>query len=203
MKYAHFLATLRRVACPVILLEGTRQLPDADRPRLIVLARRLAEILPQARFRTGNAQGTDEAFAEGVSHVDPQRLEYVLPYRTLRQQQRHPAAPYVALDMLTAEAQTLLFPTTTAASPQHARLLARHHLSGVIDAKARYLLRDTLKVVGSTEHHFAPATFGLFYVNPTDPHGGGTGHTIRVCQHQGVPILTQHEWGQWTIPSSS
>lgn len=199
MTFTQFLTSIRHSTAPVILLEGTRQLPDVDRPQLTALARHLAEVLPHARFRTGNAEGTDEAFAEGINEIDPKRLEYMLPYLTMRRRQRHPAAPYVALEMLNAEAEAMLTTVTAAASPQHARLLARRSLSGAVDAKARYLLRDTLKVIGSPEHRLAPATFGLFYVNPTDPSGGGTGHTMRVCQHQGVPFLTQQEWQRWLV----
>ena len=33
----------------------------------------------------------------------------------------------------------------------------------------------------------APATPGIFRVNPADPKGGGTGHTIKVCELLSVP----------------
>lgn len=51
---------------PVVLLEGTRDLPDSDRPKLVALAQFLATQFPHVVFRTGNASGSDEAFAAGV-----------------------------------------------------------------------------------------------------------------------------------------
>ena len=42
-----------------------------------------------------------------------------------------------------------------------------------------------------------PARFGLFYVNAADPMKGGTGHTIRVCRRQGVPVAFQEDWMGW------
>jgi hypothetical protein len=47
---------------PVLLLDGTRSLPPDLRPALTALGRLLAERLPAARFRSGNAEGTDKAF---------------------------------------------------------------------------------------------------------------------------------------------
>ena len=64
----------------VILLEGMRVLLDSDKDKLVTLARLLTEQFPDAKFRTGNASGTDEAFAKGVAEADPSRLEYILPY---------------------------------------------------------------------------------------------------------------------------
>jgi hypothetical protein len=66
MELDDLLRSARDHGRPVILLEGTRDLPDEDRPKLVALAAHLAQALPEARFRTGNARGTDTAFAEGV-----------------------------------------------------------------------------------------------------------------------------------------
>lgn len=52
---------------------------DADAPKLTALAQQLAAQYPNSIFRTGNATGSDEAFAKGISQVDATRLEYVLP----------------------------------------------------------------------------------------------------------------------------
>ena len=70
-------------------------------------------------------------------------------------------------------------PTTTSAAPESRKTAA--------GGKAAYLLRDTLKVVGSTTMNLEPAVLGIFRVNPVDPRGGGTGHTIKVCELRGVP----------------
>ena len=92
-----FVAILARDRAPVVLVEGTRDLPDAQRPRLTAFAERLATAFPLLRFRTGNAEGSDEAFAEGVCRVDPKRLEYVVPHDRMRQTRRHPASYHVSL----------------------------------------------------------------------------------------------------------
>ena len=59
------------------------------------------------------------------------------------------------------------------------------------------MLRDTLKVTGDASSGLRPASVGIFYVNEADPMKGGTGHTIRVCRHQGVPVIFQQSWKQW------
>ena len=38
---------------------------------------------------------------------------------------------------------------------------------------------------------------GVFFVNEDHPKGGGTGHTIKVCELEGVPLATQSEWLEW------
>jgi hypothetical protein len=69
-------------------------------------------------------------------------------------------------------------------------------------AKANYLIRDTTKVTGIPDAGYAPASFGIFYANLDDPMKGGTGHTIRVCQQQAVPVALQDSWMQWIEESN-
>ena len=56
---ADLAAVLANVARPVVLLEGIRALPDADRAAVVALGRLLAVQLPGVVFRSGNAEGTD------------------------------------------------------------------------------------------------------------------------------------------------
>jgi len=65
--------------------------------------------------------------------------------------------------------------------------------------KLTYLLRDTLKVLGSSSLKLPPATCGIFYVNESNPLAGGTGHTIRVCQTEHVPVMDQKTWLAWQV----
>lgn len=58
------------------------------------------------------------------------------------------------------------------------------------------LLRDTIKVV-VLEGELPGATVGIFYADVTDPMKGGTGHTIRVCRPNGVPVILQDDWVKW------
>jgi hypothetical protein len=87
---------------------------------------------------------------------------------------------------------------TVAASPQHLRVAVNYRTKLVhprLRATAQLLLRDTLKVTGA-ETLMKPIA-GIFFVNPQDPERGGTGHTIRVCRRQGVPVITQLDWQKW------
>jgi hypothetical protein len=67
-------------------------------------------------------------------------------------------------------------------SPNYKSLLEKRKVVPKLRAKANYILRDIVKVIGAPEQGFAPATIGLFYANPDDPMIGGTGHTIRACR---------------------
>ena len=80
MNYSELSKLLSGCCAPVLLLEGTRELPAHQVPHLTSLAAQLASAFRHARFRTGNAKGSDEAFAAGVAAVDAGRLEYVLPH---------------------------------------------------------------------------------------------------------------------------
>ena len=61
--------------------------------------------------------------------------------------------------------------------------------------RASYLLRDTVKVLGA--RGIPPASFAIFYDDLGDPGKGGTGHTMRVCRSQGIPIVDQRCWFGW------
>ena len=82
----------------VALLEGARALPQEWRPKLVEIANRLATRFPEAKFRSGNAPGSDEAFSWGVHQVDPERFEYVVPYATHRKGNRNPVSYSAAID---------------------------------------------------------------------------------------------------------
>ncbi len=182
---------------PVVLVEGTRNVPESDVEKLEDFARRLAEAFPRVIFRSGNAKGSDEAFANGVRSVAPSRLQLVLPYARHRPRPLGEGAYTYSLSGLSQAAEELLVGYTEKASAQYRELLAKRTRIPVLRAKAGYLLRDTLKVVGSPESGLTPAKAGIFYVNPDDPMKGGTGHTIRVCRDQNVPVAFQNEWMAW------
>ena len=191
---------------PVILLEGTRQLPEEDRPALVALGRLLATQMPTALFRTGNATGSDTAFAEGVALVDARRLQYVLPQSRMGRHRMTPLAYSVSLEQLSTFGGNRVAEATASATPANQRLIAHYRQTTqptAARAKAAYLLRDTLKVLGSTEAGLAPATLGIFYLNEADPLGGGTGHTIRVCVQHDVPVIPQQHWRGWLVGTAT
>ena len=185
---------------PVILIEGTRNVPDSERPRLVAMGRKLAETLPRAVFRTGGASGADQAFAEGVGEVDPTRIEYVLPQSGHRAKHRDAQSPAFALEQLEDTGLRAVAEQTASASPKYESLAHRYirdTRKGALAAKTRYLLRDTLKVMGDPARGLPRADLGVFYIDETAPPlSGGTGHTIRVCLQHGVPVYDQRKWGE-------
>jgi hypothetical protein len=196
MEFSKFAAIVKDNQNTIILLEGMRKLPDHDREKLVAVGRMLAEKFPYALFRTGNASGTDESFAQGVASVDAARLEYILPYAGHRKKNLMAGSRQISLaDVPEAEAEAVA--SSLASSPEYTSLMGKRTVVPKLRAKANYILRDTVKVTGAPEQGFSPATIGLFYANPDDPMKGGTGHTIRVCREYGVPAVFQADWLLW------
>ncbi len=179
---------------PVVLLEGTRSLGRESEPFVEAFAAQMAAKFPSAIFRSGNAPGSDQAFARGVASVDVSRLELVVPYTRHRMSERPQGVRVLSLDDI--ESDDELGRLTLDASPIYEKLFASRAINASA-AKVKYLLRDTLKITGDDATDFAPATAGLFWVNPLKPRQGGTAHTIRVCQKMGLPLWTQETWEDW------
>ena len=178
----------------VVLLEGKRDIPPEWAVRAEAVGAFLAKTFPKLLFRSGNAAGADEAFSKGVASVDVSRLHVIMPFEGHRQKSQIAGAAYDSPKAYTAEQEEEIFRRSVIASPNRKDYLARRHMPKGIGAN--YLMRDTMKVVGHPEK-FSPAICGLFYVDPADPLGGGTGHTIRVCLDAEVPAFTQAVWGEW------
>ncbi len=196
------LTTLARHQRPVILLEGTRRLPDDARESLGRLARWLCAEFPRAVFRSGNAEGTDAVFASAVAAVDSSRLELVIPNVGMGRKRRPPGCRCVSLDELLPDELAHAADVTRQASPASGRLSdyyvrTRGGPSTPASGKGMYLLRDTIKVTGAPSAGLTPADFGVFYVDSAAPSGGGTGHTIRVCQLRELSVSTQRDWAEW------
>lgn len=199
MNYDTFRELVEENEHPVVLVEGIRALPESDKDFLAQFAARLAALYPRALFRTGNAKGSDEAFASGIKAVDPSRLQYVLPYPRHRIKSIDAKSFQVALTDMPGAVEDRAAGHTAYASPQYRELLAKRNAGRQMQVKAWYLLRDTIKVTGAEETLLSKATAAIFYVNPQDPMQGGTGHTIRVCRKQGVPVAFQDEWRGWPL----
>jgi len=180
----------------VILLEGRRGISEAEALAARNFGEFLARRFPALRFRSGNAEGADQAFSDGVAKVDARRLQIVAPYATHRKKNRNPAVVYSSPDDLSPEQVEEVIRKTAAASPKVGRLLSRWKDGGALAAKATYLLRDSMKVLGHSEE-FPKPVCGIFFTDPSDPMAGGTGHTIRVCQQESVPVVFQTDWLEW------
>jgi hypothetical protein len=196
MTYKEYLDTLTPLSKEIILLEGTRKLMDGDAPKLTALAQQLAAQYPNTIFRTGNAIGSDEAFAKGVAMVDFTRLEYVLPSQGMGKKRLIPNARVISLEDLSKEELNHLVEKTLEATPNY-QYLVDCYLKGIKNRhaeSAKLLIRDVLKVYGSEANGFLPATAAIFYVNFENPRGGGTGHTVRACVQRQIPFFTQMQW---------
>jgi len=198
MNFTQFTDLLARTPNGVILLEGRRDIPKTSEEAAQDLADKLARCFPQLRFRSGNATGSDESFAEGVAAVDASRLQIVLPYESHRIRSRFPGAAYTSPESCPPDVLEKILHKTVEASPQNKGLIAKRHRNRQLAVKADYLIRDTLKVLGNGADVPKPIC-ALFYVNPEDPMEGGTGHTIRVCRMEGVPVVFQNDWETWTL----
>jgi len=201
MTYEEFNKIVMENDAPIILVEGTRDLPEKDVAVLSAFGKWLAGRYPHARFRTGNADGSDTAFARGIAAVDQTRLEYVVPYAGHRNKTAASSAYQIPLTQLPRVAEERARYHTSRASPEYDSLVGKRFIPK-LKAKARYILRDTIKVIGAPESSLPPATIGIFYVNRDNPMKGGTGHTIRVCRQQGVPLAFQGEWMKWPARGS-
>lgn len=198
MKQA-FIEQAKIMRQPVILLEGTRKVPAEQAQRLHALANFLAASLPDAVFRSGNAQGADSLFFQGLTEIAPERQEYILPYPGSGKKRIRPQAKVFSLADLQPEELAEVVTITLAASPDLQSLVQAFLARGRnnVTTKAMYLLRDALKVTGAKSLGLAPADFAFFFVNPDNPLAGGTGHTIRVCRAMGVAVYEQSLWDKW------
>lgn len=180
----------------IVLIEGKRKLKEEDKISILKLGKQLAEDFPDIIFRTGNAKGADELFAQGVSNISPERLEFILPYKTHKKGNRIDKAKYYSLDEIKISEEII---NLTKEISVKNRKIVDLYLSGArnrFTMKAPYLLRDTLKVIG-IDPIISKADFGIFYDDPESPLTGGTGYTIRVCQKNNIPVVTQEIWTNW------
>lgn len=197
MNFSKFSDFIASIASPIILLEGSRTVEEANKLKLIALGAKLASEFPNAVFRSGNATGSDSFFAEGVSQINPQQLELVLPNKRMIKSTN--GEKRISLKDLTDAEIKDVCEITKNATPANKALIEYYEkgFQGSPRIKAQYLLRDALKVIGSKRLDFKTADFGIFYLNSTKKTGGGTGHTIRVCELQNVPALLQESWLSW------
>ena len=197
MTFDEFTILVNAQSSPTILLEGSRTVAEADQTKLIDLGAKLASAFPNAVFRSDNAEGSDSFFAEGILQVSPVRLELVLPnnrkLKSIKGEKR------ICLEQVEQGELNNLCQLTNQATPVNKPLIKFYESGkeGSPRYKAQYLLRDALKVTGSRKLNFSPATVGLFYLNSIKKTGGGTGHTIRVCELKDIPVILQKDWLTW------
>jgi len=201
--FSDFAERITQSEIPVILIEGRRSIPECGAESARRLAAMLATRFPALRFRSGNATGSDQAFASGVIDVAPERLDIIAPYASHRARERHPLVRYASPESLTPQELADIQAITSTATPANRGLMKCYGKGGRAAAQAACLIRDTLKVVGmpdsssSDRHALPPPLAALFWIDPADPEAGGTGHTIRACRLQHVPVVFQSHWEPW------
>ena len=180
----------------IILLEGKRKVRPEDELQLILLGEKLCHEMKHARFRSGNAPGSDELFAQGISKVDASRMEVILPYSGHRNKSNQGYAVHALNEINLAAEPEVTYQTKI--NRKNSKFID-DFVGGEnnrITIKAAYLLRDTIKVTG-TQSGIPRATFAIFYDDLENPVQGGTGHTMIVCKNNGVPFINQTVWKLW------
>jgi hypothetical protein len=146
-------------------------------------------------FRSGNAEGSDQFFSEGVAEIDKSRLQVITPY-TGHRQKTNQAFETISLDEINvADEPEVVYQSK---SNKKTEKLIDQYISGARDRfsiKAAYIIRDTIKAIGTDD--IKPATFGIFYDDLDKPKEGGTGHTMKVCEQNNIPIIDQKIWFKW------
>lgn len=180
----------------IILLEGKRNVREEDKIKLIEIGKLLAEKMPNATFRSGNADGSDYFFSQGVASVNPKQLQVVTPYTNHRKKYNLAETVY-PLDTI----DLIKEPDIVYHSKNHkgTKSLVEKYVDGDKNAytiKGAYIIRDTIKVLG-TNSGIKPITVALFYEDLQNPLQGGTGHTQRVCLISNIPLLNQEMYFNW------
>lgn len=179
----------------IILLEGKRNVLEADEEKLTALGRLLASTTKSRLFRSGNAEGSDQLFSEGVTAVDNKKLQVITPYAGHREKTNQAYETISLDDINMADEPEVVYQSK---SNKKTEKLIDKFVSGDknrFTIKAAYIMRDTIKAIGTEE--IKPATFGIFYDDLDKPMSGGTGHTMNVCEQNHIPIIDQKIWFSW------
>ncbi len=179
----------------IVLLEGKRNVLPEDQEKLYALGKLLAEKTSNMIFRSGNASGSDQFFSDGVASVDKLRLQVITPYSGHRSRYNRANETFNLDTIDIANEPNVIYHTK---SNKKIKNLVDRYVEGKRDRftqKAAYLIRDTIKVVGTSE--IKPATFGIFYDDIENPETGGTGHTMKVCRENNIPLINQSVWFNW------
>ena len=179
----------------IVLLEGKRDVTEVDKEKLKKLGNLLASSTRYISFRSGNADGADYHFVSGVAEIDKDRVSVIVPYTKHRNKFNYAVAT-INLEEINLKNELKLV-NESKINIKMSKLIEMY-VDGDINKnsiKAAYILRDTAKVLGTSE--FPPASFGIFYDDLSNPMKGGTGHTMKVCINNNVPFVNQSTWFDW------
>lgn len=189
-----FLDKISEYSNGVILLEGTREVTATEFEALTQTGKKLATLLPNSIFRSGNAPGSDEGFIKGVNDVKGSTIQLILPFGNHRKQSLPSNAYVISLEELSAEELKEIIIIGSNANPKHSSLLSLYKpdSKNVLSTKASFLLRNVVKVTGVLARDFKKASAGVFQVNPQKK--GGTEFTMNICKYLGVECFTQEDF---------
>jgi len=184
----------------VVLLEGKQTVLKSDETRLVEIARLLTANTKNVVFRSGNADGADEFFKQGVMSVDPKRFQAIVPFNNHKKSVKEEPGLYqrISLESINLLNEPNILYESKKNKKQKGLIESfengLHPRNAILGA---YIVRDTLKVTGATSQGILPASFGFFYDDLRNPKSGGTGHTMMMCESQLVPYVDQKVWGKW------
>ena len=179
----------------IVLLEGKRNVLEEDKEKLFTLGKLLASKTKRMMFRSGNANGSDQLFSDGVTSVDNKRLQVIIPY-TGHRQKTNQAYDTISLDDINIAAEPeVLYQSKSNKKTENIIDKFAFGEKNRNTIAAAYIIRDTIKVIGTG--NIKPATFGIFYDDLENPKTGGTGHTMNVCEQNNIPLIDQNTWFKW------
>lgn len=179
----------------IVLLEGKRNVAKEDAEKLTTLGKLLGARTSKMIFRSGNADGADAYFSTGVAENAFHRLQVITPYAHHRKKHNN-AYETIALDQIDLASE----PEVVYQSKKNKKTnsMIDEFVSGRVNRvtiKAAYIIRDTVKVIGTKTTK--PAGFAFFYDDLLKPETGGTGHTMNICRENNVPFIDQRTWMKW------
>jgi hypothetical protein len=184
----------------VVLLEGKQAVLKSDETRLVEIARLLTANTKNVVFRSGNADGADKFFKQGVMSVDPKRFQAIVPFNNHKKSVKEEPGLYqrISLESINLLNEPNILYESKKNKKQKGLIESfengLHPRNAILGA---YIVRDTLKVTGAPSQGILPASFGFFYDDLRNPKSGGTGHTMMMCDSQMVPYVDQKVWGKW------
>lgn len=179
----------------IVLLEGKRKINESDIAKLIKIGEILASMTKHIIFRSGNAEGADFYFTKGVTNIEKSRMQVITPYDGHRKKENNAFYTYSLDNINFASEPEVIYQSKRNKKTEK---LIDKFIDGErnrITLKAAYIIRDTIKVLGTSE--LLAANFAIFYEDFSNPNSGGTGHTMDVCKENNVEYVDQRTWFDW------
>ena len=182
---------------PYVALEGSRIITDEVAEKMERIARILVTALPNLIVRSGNAEGADIAWAKGVNSVASEKLELFVPQKKVPKKNIVTGNRVITISYINPDfweyARNLSCDNYLSTDGRRSGKAAWDRLKPY---QQIYLIRDVFKVTGVPFGKEKPIKthLALLYINTKKKNGGGTGHTKRICERLGVPVVEYETW---------